>query len=111
MASLVERMRRSRERWLERGSKSYLLRRPTLTNLMQWSGNNGEDLVRRCLVGWRGFVEADLVPSGSSEECAFELEAAIEWLMDRPEDMAAIADELRARVLAFVAEQKEDEKN
>lgn len=112
MASLLERMQRSRERWLDlQDGKALLLRRPTLTNLMQWGGADGEALVRQCLVGWRGFRDADLVPDGGSHECTFELDAAVEWLLDRPQLLGKVTEDLRARVLEFVETAESDRKN
>lgn len=112
MTSLIERMQRSRERWLElKDGRALLLRRPTVTKLMDLSRGDREELVRQCLIGWRGFTEADVLPGGGSFQCDFALDVAVEWLLDRPQVFAEVIDDLHARVLEFVGATEADRKN
>jgi len=113
VTALLEKMRRNREWWHPVGGGQLLLRRPTLLQMAQWSSTGGEglQLLRRCVVGWRGFRESDLVDGGSSDEVAFDVDAALEWLEDRPAGVAGISDAIHARVSAHLAEAEAAEKN
>lgn len=97
-ASLIEKMRAARESWAEVGGKSYKVRRPTDLEMMRArEGSNvpiGLEMLTKVVVGWKGVTEADLVPSGASDEVEFSPELWAEYVADRTEIWQPITEKL-----------------
>lgn len=86
-ASLIEKMRAARESWAEVDGKSYKIRRPTELDLMRARQGTtvaiGLDMLTKVVVDWKGVTEADLIPSGASDEVPFSQEVWAEYVADR----------------------------
>lgn len=91
-ADLLARLRAARETWATVQGVDFLLRRPTDVQLLRLVRREGADLLRLCLVGWRGVRLNDVVPGGDDAPAPFDLEMAIEWLEDRPALYSGLVD-------------------
>jgi hypothetical protein len=106
--ALIDRLRAARERDVEIGGFKFRLRRPTGLHIATDAGDP-QSMLRKSIVGWT-IPECEVVPGGSGEPAAWELDAAMEWLEDRPELYNALIRELNAMIDDFVAKLKETEK-
>lgn len=101
-ADLLQRLRAARETWTTVEGRDFLLRRPTDVQLLRVAHTAGTDLLRLCLVGWRGITLQDLAPGESADPAPFDLDVAVEWLEDDPKLFSglceAIVRMLNARV-------------
>ena len=87
---LIERLRAARESWAKVGEIELLIRRPTRYQLASWQDDPGIGPLRHCIVGWRGVSEITLgIPGGDGRELPFDAAVCMEWLEDRPEELAA----------------------
>lgn len=87
---LIERLRAARESWVKVGEVELLVRRPTRYQLSSWQDEPGIGPLRHCIVGWRGVSEITLgIPGGDGREVPFDPDLCLEWLEDRPEELAA----------------------
>lgn len=115
--ALLERLRASREVWVEAGGFRFLIRRPTDVQLIQWREIAASDepepsrVLRRCLIGWEGVREIDLVPGGSAESAPFDVSVAVEWLEDSVELYSQVIDGIRGTITAHADALRADEKN
>jgi hypothetical protein len=112
MATLLERLRAARESWVSTGEGSFevLLRRPTELQLARWRQDPGEQVLARCLVGWRGITEAELVPGGEGRVPPFDVGACVEYLEDRPAAYAKVFEGLQGLLDARAARTEAVEK-
>lgn len=110
-ADLLARLRAARETWATVGGREFLLRRPTDVQLLRISRAEDEDLLRLCLVGWRGITLAELVPGGDGAPAPFELDAAVEWLEDRPQLYTGVCEAIVDLLNGRIATLAESEKN
>jgi hypothetical protein len=100
MASLIERIHAAREQWVDAGGSRWLIRRPTLYEFTRLRQDTA-DLLRATVVGWE-LRELDLVPGGTDQVAAFDPQAALEYLEDRPEAYTAVLDAIYTAVSAFM---------
>lgn len=85
---LIARMNAARERSVPLfDGHSVTVRRPTDLALLEYRADGGitADRMFRCAVGWAGFSEADLVPSGASDAVPFDLDVWLMWIADHPQ--------------------------
>lgn len=79
----------AREQWVTVGRHQFLVRRPTEMQIAKWQGQRALDvtfeIVSKCVFGWRGVTEADLIPGGASDELEFDAEAFGHLASDRPD--------------------------
>jgi len=100
MPSLIERIHAAREQWVDAGGTQWLIRRPTLHRYLELH-KTPTALLREAVVGWK-LREMDLVPGGGDQVPAFDPDAALEHLQDRPEAYSALLDAVTAAVGAFL---------
>lgn len=84
MATLVERLRAAREQIVEIDDIKLKVRRPAHVDLACLRTDSDEQFVRRCVVGWVGVKECDVVPGGTGAEVPFDIDACVEWFKDSP---------------------------
>lgn len=100
MATLIERMRAAREKWVDVGPFDLLIRRPTRFQVATWNAGKETDALRHCIVNWRRVSELSLgLPGGDSREIPFDVDTCIEFLEDHPDEMAAVFNAISAAVL------------
>lgn len=88
MSSLVERLRKARENAVAVGDWKFTFRRPTDYEAAKIYADNLSqfDVARKYVIGWKGIVERDLLPSsGGDQAVPFDRELWAEWLQDRPD--------------------------
>lgn len=56
--------------------------------------------VKKHVVDWSGFSEADFTPAGASDPVPFSAELWAIWIEDRREDLFAVANKIIAMILA-----------
>lgn len=111
MATLLQRMRAARETWFEVvPARALLLRRPAAVELSRWRGLDDRAVLAKAIVGWRGFVEQDLVPGGDITGVPFDIDVALEWLDERPQCFMAVCAELNRLLEADRTFKDEQEK-
>lgn len=107
MASLIDRLRASRESWVEVGGFGFRVRRPTALELARWQGEAEVPFLRRVIVGWRDVRELDLVPGGDGSAASFDADVCAEWLEDRPELYVPLMNEVNRILEAHVRAREE----
>lgn len=92
--ALIEKLRKGREFKLAVGGFTFLLRRPTDVEAVELhrSGGSPAEVAQRFVCGWEGVKEDDLVGGGGMDPVAFDLAMWKEWVADRPDFWAPIAD-------------------
>src|SRR5690606_146766 len=95
-AVLRKRMLAAREQWVDVGRFGFLVRRPTEMQITRWRNAAALEvtftIVAECVVDWRGITEADLVPSGASDQAPFDAETYRLWAEDRPDVWQPLAE-------------------
>jgi len=67
--------------------------------------------VKKHVVDWSGFTEADFTPAGSSDAVPFNAELWAIWIEDRRESLFAVANKIIALVLAHEEAKVDTAKN
>lgn len=112
MATILERMRKAREHWVEIGEgKAVCLLRPRFEDLRLFRGEIPSALAAEFAVGWRGVREADLVPSGGDIEVPFDTAILREWLADQPDASLKLSEWLLQAARERTQALKDAEKN
>ena len=88
--TLVEKIRRGRERSLKVGERTITIRRPTDAEALQLQGKGPLNFVLGFVCGW-DFQEIDLIPGGDAKAVEFEGDLWAEWISDHPEHWEPIA--------------------
>ena len=92
-SALYAKLRKAREMRVEAGGFTFLVLRPTpLEREEKLRGGNVARGILSLVVGWEGVKELDLVKGGDPHPLPFDAEACAEWLADRPDLFAEIAD-------------------
>lgn len=100
-SALLAAMRAARENWVECGDgKAVCLLRPRFEDLRLFRGTSRSELVGLFAVRWRGITEADLLPSGGSDQVEYDRDVLLEWLADKP----GIADTLSTWLVKAASE-------
>ncbi|MER2518572.1 MAG: hypothetical protein ABTR92_19610 [Candidatus Accumulibacter phosphatis] len=107
MSALLQKLLRARETQIPVGEYVFTIRRPTpLEHEEKLSkGNNPARGILSFVVGWENVTSADIIPGGDPHPLAFEAAVCAEWLSDRPDLFAPIAEAIvqayRAHILAL----------
>lgn len=103
--SLVDKIRKARERDVEVGGYTFTMRRPTDIEAMALRDADSVADLLPFVVGWAGVKEIDVLPGGDAFPLAFDAAVAAEWLADRPDLLdplvTAIMDAYRAHAAAL----------
>ncbi len=101
MSALSARIRRSREIAIPVGGHVFTVLRPTPIEREEGVRTLGPSRwVLSLVIGWEKVTEADMLPGGDPHPLPFDADACAEWLSDRPDLFAAVADGV---VKAFTA--------
>jgi hypothetical protein len=107
--SLVDKLRRARERDIPAAGHVFTVRRPTALQRIELLGARPVDLVRQCVSGWNLRL-IDLIPGGDASAAPFD-ELWSEWLDDHPEVWAPLSEAVLALVQDHDAALEAAEKN
>lgn len=100
--------------------KQVTARRPAETQVLEMFKSSGEgkmtlrvglEDVKRHVVGWAGFTEADLIPSGASDPVEFSQEVFALWVEDNRDAVNKIAQAILDKVIEHEKQAEEAEKN
>lgn len=108
--TLLEKMRKARQRQVEACGFSFTVRRPTDLEAAALGKAGTADLLRY-VVGWQGVQEIHLIPGGSAVDVPWTDEVCQEFLADRPDLWAPIIEAVMAAYSAHVASLEADAKN
>ncbi len=97
MSDLIERMRKARETNLEIAGFTFTLRRPTKVERYSWHRENIRDtaILGKCVFGWKGVKESDLIPGGGDMEVPFDAAVMEEWVGDREDVLMPLLDAIK----------------
>jgi hypothetical protein len=108
--SLVDKIRKARERGVEVGGFTFTVRRPTDLEMLALRGAPITALLAH-VVGWSNVREIDVLASGDAAPLAFDPAVAAEWLADRPDLLEPIAKAIMTAYADHVTALGEVEKN
>jgi len=88
MQSLIDKIRKAREKTVKVEGHSFTIRRPTDMEMAEVYLNKGEvmqsDILHSFVIGWDGITELDVIPGGTAEPVAFNIALFDEWIADKP---------------------------
>lgn len=90
--SLVEKIRKARETRVGAGGFTFVIRRPTALEMIEIQNQPRGRAILPFVIGWEGVKEVDLIPGGDPHPLAFSADACEEWLTDRLDLLAPVAD-------------------
>lgn len=108
--SLIEKMRRAREREVEAGGHKFTVRRPTDEDVEFHKIEPGLGLVKSFVVGW-DFKELDVINGGGPEAVPFNAAVWSEWVADHPEVWEPLGNAIVDLYKAHKAQVEADAKN
>lgn len=108
--TLADRIRASREQWVSTGGFEFQIRRPTRVQLGRWANQDVAALVVQCVVGWK-LPEHEIVAGGGGKVPEFDSEAFREWIEDRPEIFAELAEKIQEAIRKHEEDKAAAEKN
>lgn len=83
--SLINQIKKARQRKVEAGGFAFVIRRPTDTEFVAHRELRTYEIVQEYVVGWEGVREADIVKGGAEDAVPFDAELWREWCADRPD--------------------------
>ncbi len=93
MSALSARLRKAREMSVEAGGHTFTVLRPTPLEREEGVRTLGPSRwVLSLVIGWGKVTESDLLPGGDPHPLPFDQDACSEWLSDRPDLFAVVAD-------------------
>ena len=112
--SLVEKIRKARQKTVDVGGFRFVVRRPTdleMIGLSERLRRQDMGALLGYVLGWEGVKELDIIPGGDPHPLAFDAEVCAEWLADRPDLLDAIAKEVLDTYQAHAEALRGAEKN
>jgi hypothetical protein len=92
--SLIDKLRRAREKKVEAGGVTFIVRRPTDLDMMEMAGQVDARRLIPFVIGWEGVTEGHLVNGGDPHPLPFDAAACAEWLADRPDLLAPVVEKI-----------------
>lgn len=83
MSALVDKIRRSREHRVPVGRHTFVIRRPTDLDMLEFAQDRRATKLLRFVVGWEDVTEGDIIRGGDPHPAPFDAEACAEWFSDR----------------------------
>jgi hypothetical protein len=83
--SLIAKMRRARETWIDVGDFKFHVKRPTDTQANSMKEISSQDVCKQFVIGWDNVREIDIFHSGDPVPADFSPELWAEWVDDRPD--------------------------
>ena len=88
--SLIAQIKKARQRRVEVGGFTFIVRRPTDTEFVAHYELRIYEIAQEYVVGWEGVTEADIVNGGGEDAVPFDADLWREWCADRPDLWEAI---------------------
>lgn len=83
--SVIDKMRRAREKIVVVGGFQFTIRRPTDVEMVALGGTGSIARLFPFVVNWESVREIDLIPGGDPHPLPFDADVCSEWLSDRPD--------------------------
>ncbi len=109
--SLVEEIRKAREMKVEAGGFTFVIRRPTALEMIELQNQPRGRAILPFVIGWEGVKEIDVVPGGDPHPLSFDADVCAEWLTDRLDLLAPVADGVFAAFKAHEDRLEDAKKN
>jgi hypothetical protein len=110
MSTLSEKILKAREKHHVIGGFTFVIRRPTEMEMLDYHRSRRPADLLRHVVGWEEVKELDLIPGGDGSPAPFDAEACAEWLADRSDLFVpvvnAVVEDYQAHQSALEAAQK-----
>ena len=92
MPGLVEKLRKSREGWIDVKDFKLKIRRPTQEEAVEFTQDKPltSGMLAKYVIGWDGLKERHLFPEGGEDEIPFDPEAVQEVVSDMVDEWTAI---------------------
>lgn len=113
MTTLVEKIRQKRRFEVQVDHITFTGSLPTTEQFFVYGRESVTDaeIARKCVDGWRGVTESDLIEDGGDDVIAFDKELFNEVIGDKPEWWRPISDLVIDRFKLRAAEKENKEKN
>lgn len=113
MSDLIRRMREARETNIVIAGFTFKLRRPTKVERYAWHREGIKDvaILGKCVVGWKGVKESDLISGGGDIEVPFDVEVMEEWVGDRDDLLMPLLDGIKELISKIEAAKDDALKN
>lgn len=111
MSPLVAKLRKARELRVEAGGFGFLIRRPTALEMMELQNHPRGRAILPYVIGWDSVREIDVLPGGDPHPLAFDGDVCAEWLTDRLDLLAPLADAVFAAYQAHEQRLEDAKKN
>lgn len=107
MSALSAKIRKAREIRVEVADFVFTVLRPTFLEQQEKLREAPARAIPQFVIAWEGVKQSDLFPSGDPIPVEFDADACAEWLADRPDLLAKLADAMLTGIEAR-AKQLED---
>jgi len=104
-------MRKARETRITVGSFIFLVRRPTTLEMIEIQDQPRGRAILPFVIGWSGVKESDVLSSGDGHLLEFSADVCAEWLTDRLDLLAPIAEAVFAAFASHQHRMELTEKN
>lgn len=94
MSVLADKIRKAREKSISARGFTFVIRRPTDVEMVEFSRDRDAKSLLRFVVGWEGVKEIDLIPGGDPTPAKFDPDACAEWLTDDAELFGIVVGEV-----------------
>jgi hypothetical protein len=108
--SILDKMRKARQRRVEAGGLTFILRCPSDIEAARMGKANTTDLLQ-FVIGWEGVQEIHLYPGGSAVDAPWSAEVCQEFLAFRPDLWDALVSGVLALYTEHVAALEDATKN
>jgi hypothetical protein len=92
MSVLVDKMRKARETSVEAGGFTFTVRRPTALEMIEIQTQPRGRAILPFVIDWHGVKESDVLASGDGHPLEFDADVCAEWLTDRIDLLAVLAE-------------------
>jgi len=110
MSELGDKLRASRESWVEVSGFNFRIRYPTDLEMIRWRKDAMEVFLSKTVIDWK-MKELDLLTGGGGRQVEFDLDAFIEWVGNKPKIGAEIQQKVVAAYSTGFKAREEQQKN
>ena len=109
--SLIEKIRKSRESKVTAGGFTFIIRRPTALEMIEIQNQPRGRAILQFVIGWENVTLLDMMPGGDPNPLDYDADVAAEWLTDRLDILAPLADAIFESYRAHEARLEDTKKN
>ena len=109
--SLAEKIRMARQARVTAGDHTFVIRRPTDLEMIEFREDPRAVTLLRFVVGWDGVREMDIITGGDPHPAPFDADTLAEWLADRLDLLSALTQAIVSAYNAHKLGQEQAAKN